>query len=264
MYVRKKFSWLSETSYLNYQNSSTSSQSHIALYQANFTICTDGSAAEGTRNGGTAVVITRRPPTQFEVLTIIKTKSRTFTSSYVEEAVAMESTLTWISTTANHPSTTILICTDSKSLCETLLSSNPRMSFIYESINSISSSIEIQWIPRHSDIPGNELVNKAAKEATTMATNQIYRPNHSIMSSRRTRFNTLALRLSSKWRHKTMSVWARRVPCSGLPLNLGLWWCTQGRPWSTLTLNQNTHTHVSINLIILPAVLVKIHKKIFQ
>ena len=156
--------------------------------------------------------------------------------------MCMESALTRTSTTANHPSTTILICTDSKSLCEALLSSNSRMFFIHGSINSISSSMDIQWISGRSDNPGNELVNKAVKEATTITTNQIYRPNHSIMLSWRTKFNTLALRLSGKWRHKTMSVWARRVPCSGLSLSLGLWWCTQGRPWSTLTFNQNTHT----------------------
>ena len=40
-------------------------------------------------------------------------------------------------------------------------------------------------------------------------------------------------------------------PWSGLLLNLGIWWHKQGRPWSTLTLNQvkssypiNTLTHM--------------------
>ena len=40
-------------------------------------------------------------------------------------------------------------------------------------INSISSSIFIQCIPGHSDIPGNELSDRAAKEATAIATNTV-------------------------------------------------------------------------------------------
>ena len=85
----------------------------------------------------------------------------------------MESALTWKSTNANHPSINILFCIDSKFLCEALISLNTRTSSIHNSINSISSSIFIQWIHGHTAIPGNELANKAAKEATTIVTNNI-------------------------------------------------------------------------------------------
>ena len=67
------------------------SLTHNASYQADYIIYTDGSAAEGAKNVGAAAVITRGPPTQPEVLTTIKTKGRTFTSFYKEEAAAMES-----------------------------------------------------------------------------------------------------------------------------------------------------------------------------
>ena len=145
----------------------------IASYQSHYTIYTDGSASRGTRNGGAAAVVTRGSPTQPEVVTIIKTKGRTFTSSYKEEAAAMESALASTSTNANHPSNSILFCTDSKSLCEAIISSNPRISSIHDSIKSISSSISIQCIPGQSAIPGNELADEATKEATTIATNTI-------------------------------------------------------------------------------------------
>ena len=87
--------------------------------------------------------------------------------------VAMESALFWTSTNTNHPSISILFCTDSNSICEALISSNPQTFSIHNSINSISFSIFIQWISGHSPIPGNVLADKAAKEATTITTDTI-------------------------------------------------------------------------------------------
>ena len=88
----------------------------IASYQADYTIYTDGSASRGTRNGGAAAVVTRGSRIQPEVITTIKTKGRTFTSSYEGEAAAMESALSWTSANANHPSIAMLFCTDRKAL----------------------------------------------------------------------------------------------------------------------------------------------------
>ena len=81
----------------------------------------------------------------------------------------MESTLSWILNNANHHSITVLFCTDSKFLCDALISLHPRTSSVRNSINSILSSVFIQWIPGHSAIPGNDLADKGAKEATTIA-----------------------------------------------------------------------------------------------
>ena len=105
---------------------------------------TDGSASGETRNGVEAAVVSRRSSIQPDVVTIIKTKGRLFTSYYEEEEAAMESALAWASTNAIHLSIAMLFYTGSKSLCVALISSNPRISSIDISINSILSSIFIQ------------------------------------------------------------------------------------------------------------------------
>ena len=120
------------------------SLSTIISYHADYVVYSNGPASGGTRNGGAAAVVTRGSPHQPEVVAIIKAKGRTFTSSYEEEAAAMESALSWTRTNANHHSFTILFCTDSKSLCEALISSHPRTFSIRNSFSSISSSIFIQ------------------------------------------------------------------------------------------------------------------------
>ena len=120
------------------------SLSTIISYHADYVVYSNGSASGGTRNRGAAAVVTRGSPHQPEVVAIIKAKGRTFTSSYEEEAAAMESALSWTRTNANHHSFTILFCTDSKSLCEALISSHPRTFSIRNAFSSISSSIFIQ------------------------------------------------------------------------------------------------------------------------
>ena len=76
-----------------------------------------------------------------------------------------KSALIWKSTNANYLTSIILIFKCGKSLCKAFLLSIPRISSNHETINSIISSIFTQCISGHSDIPGNESTNRAAKEA---------------------------------------------------------------------------------------------------
>ena len=96
-----------------------------------------------------------------EVLATVKTKGKSFTSSYEEKI-----TFNIESINGNYRTSIILIFNCGKSLCEALLLSNPRISSNHETINSIISSIFTQCISSHSDISGNEWTDRAAKEAT--------------------------------------------------------------------------------------------------
>ena len=78
----------------------------IFTYQVDYTIYTNRSAS--ARNGRAAVI-----------------KGRSFTSSNKAEFATVESALQWIYTNANPVHTSIIIFTDSQSLCEVLSSCNP-------------------------------------------------------------------------------------------------------------------------------------------
>ena len=48
------------------------------------------------------------------------------------------------------------------------------LEFPRQSISSTSSNVFIQWVPGNSNISGNGLANRAAKEATTVASDTIH------------------------------------------------------------------------------------------
>jgi len=131
------------------------------------TIYTDGSATAGLTNGGAAAVITRGDPATPHVIHTIEKRGRALTSSYEEEAHAMKVALEWIRRHVTDPATSVLICTDSQSLCTALESNNPTPSIgdIRLLLTTIKARLAIQWVPGHCDLPGNELADAAAKEA---------------------------------------------------------------------------------------------------
>ena len=109
----------------------------------------------------------------------------------------MKSSLVWTSSIsqlyANHPTITIFICTDGKSLCKAFSSSNPRLSSFHDNINSITTSIFFRWISGCSSIQGNKLGESVAKETTTIAANTILHvslPSSSHVINEKIRGNT--------------------------------------------------------------------------
>ena len=71
----------------------------------------------------------------------------------------------WLST--NKPSSGLII-TDSQSLCEALQGHDPNLDPLRLKLKNTDFPLTIQWIPGHSNIPGNELADTAAKAATEL------------------------------------------------------------------------------------------------
>ena len=62
----------------------------------------------------------------------------------------------------------ILICTDSQSLCMALENHNPETEGIRHNPRNHTGKITIQWIPGHADVPGNDQADAAAKDAADL------------------------------------------------------------------------------------------------
>ena len=130
-------------------------------------IYTDGSAAEGIRNGGAGLVATRGSPAA-EELHSASIKGRAITSSFEEEREAFGAALNWIEDSNCDSDTVIMICTDSQSLATALEGDGPETSDLSLTLDSLRRSIKIQWIPGHMGIPCNELADRAASGACNL------------------------------------------------------------------------------------------------
>jgi len=137
----------------------------INSINASITIYTDGSASGGISNGGAAAVITTGNPEHPTVSETLMKRGAIFTSSYDEEVLAMEMAVGWL---IDNPPSSALIITDSQSLCEALQGHDPNLDQLRLNIKNLPLPLTVQWVPGHSDVPGNELADQAAKMATEL------------------------------------------------------------------------------------------------
>ena len=111
--------------------------------------------------GGAGIVIADAET--LHVLETIKIKGALFTCSYEEKVQVMKEAAKWIQDNCSG-NEKILICTDCLSLCMALQNHNPETDDISYHLQDHSGPVMVQWIPGHAGVPGNELVDEAAKK----------------------------------------------------------------------------------------------------
>ena len=89
------------------------------------------------------------------------------TSSYEEELEAMKQVIDWINAHAGE-GVTILIVTDSQSLCRSLCDQSEGLEEIHLLLDECTHHLNIQWVPGHAGIEGNELADHHAKQAANL------------------------------------------------------------------------------------------------
>ena len=132
----------------------------IREVNADLTIYTDGSASGETKMGGASMVVTKGDAESPQPIDKVMVKGALFTCSYEEEVQAMPEATAWIRTNCTGEES-ILICSDSHSLCMALGNHNPETEGIRYNLRDHIGKINIQWIPGHADVPGKDMADEA-------------------------------------------------------------------------------------------------------
>ena len=143
-----------------------------SLPKANIEIWTDGSAINGTNNGGSGIVISEGNNKHEIVVPAGK-----LTSSYRAELTALLTGLTWINENVNRRDLYINFFTDSQSAisklnCGPTATTNKLEQQIWNNIltitNRLNMKMNFQWCPSHVDIEFNERADVLAKQGTQL------------------------------------------------------------------------------------------------
>jgi ribonuclease HI len=148
------------------------------LDPADIEIWTDGSAIDGCRNGGSCVYVNNTTGTQISFFLA----AGKLCSSYRAEAVSLHAGTKWLNDnreTSRHKTVTFL--TDSKSLVSRLKGGPAKARSktdheIWEHLNSASRDIghiQIQWVPGHANLQGNEKADRLANKGSKMSQNDV-------------------------------------------------------------------------------------------
>ena len=134
-------------------------------------IYTDGSAEGGVRHGGSSSVVCDDDPENPQFLLVEKQKGPEFTTSFETECWALILAVTWLSDFED-PDDRWLICSDSFSALSALAggSGKPHTLVVKlkELLDGVVGEVDLQWVPSHCGLSGNERADLGAREAAAL------------------------------------------------------------------------------------------------